>query len=470
MVEPRPTTVKPLARYDRRVIRSLCALALTSMSLAFAQQPGAAAAAPPAAAIASMLDLVSPAERRAAADALAARSDVTLAQWLAAIQAVPRRSDGIETLDERTMRLRVTGWVNGTRRDLEILVRLPAEHATKPGPWPLLLVGHETAADGASALRDWAPLADRFGCLLAAPTEPYEPYRQEGWAYLPDARQAVLEALRAVQRRFDVDEDRIVLAGIGRGALMTWDIALRNPDRFAALVPANGSPRLGNVPFENNLRYLEALAPVTIRALQWPSIDPGMAANTRRAFAVLAKLGARDAGLDPVEGLAVALAPDAAAWDRVFAARRAAGATLVRLPDLDEAPRPRDFGRCHWLEVVEVDPKATIPWPMRVDARRWNQVDADGKRAAQDDWLRDHAARLQVARRAPGVFTATDRGIVKFRLLLTPELVDQQGQVTVQWAGKTYAKPARPSAAVLLRDFAERVDRRYLPTIAIAVP
>lgn len=424
----------------------------------------------PSAALAAMLDLPSPAERRRAADALAARSDVTIEQWLAATKSVPLRADQPEVVDDRTRRHRTSLWVMNSQRSGEIFVRLPADFAAKKGPWPLLLVGHETAADGAGALPDWAPLADRFGCILAAPTEPYEAYRNEGWAYEPDARESVLEALRAVRRWYDIDEDRIVLCGVGRGGLMTWDMALRNPDLFSALIPANGSPRLGNAIRENNLRYLEGVAPVVVRALQWGAVDKGMVANTTRAMQLLKSFAARDARVVRTGSLAMGLAAADADWPAVFAARRTVGATLVRSPDLDWSPRPANFGRNHWLEVAEVDPKLFPKSPMPVPASKWNSLDEQGKRDWLDDYQRANTPRLQVTRRAPGQFVATDRGVVKFGLLLTPDMVDAKGDVTVQWVGKTFRKPTKPSAVVLLRDFAERMDRTFVPTIEVAIP
>jgi len=73
-------------------------------------------ATPPAQALAALLDLPSAAARRAAADQLAARTDVSLAQWLTAASAVPLRPDTPERIDERTWRHRVALWVTEAER------------------------------------------------------------------------------------------------------------------------------------------------------------------------------------------------------------------------------------------------------------------------------------------------------------------------------------------------------------------
>lgn len=50
----------------------------------------------------------------------------------------------------------------------------------------------------------------------------------------------VLAQLDAATREFNGDPDRTVLTGLSMGGFGTWDIALRDPDRFAALVPICG--------------------------------------------------------------------------------------------------------------------------------------------------------------------------------------------------------------------------------------
>src|SRR5690606_21323939 len=152
-------------------------------------------------------------------------------QWLAAAQSLPLRDSAGERFDDYTVRYQADLFVLGGYRQAEILVRTPPG-AKRDGPQPVLFCWHEAGGDGASALRTWATLADRYGLLLVAPTESYEAYRKEGWSYHPDGYEGVQEALRFVRRHYDVDEDRILLAGMRGGGHMAWDVGLRFADQF----------------------------------------------------------------------------------------------------------------------------------------------------------------------------------------------------------------------------------------------
>jgi predicted peptidase len=50
----------------------------------------------------------------------------------------------------------------------------------------------------------------------------------------------VIAALDFAQTQFSIDPDRVVLAGLSYGALGTWQIGAKHPERFAALVPVSG--------------------------------------------------------------------------------------------------------------------------------------------------------------------------------------------------------------------------------------
>jgi pimeloyl-ACP methyl ester carboxylesterase len=59
----------------------------------------------------------------------------------------------------------------------------------------------------------------------------------------------VYEAIAAVQRRFKIDPNRIILRGFSLGGAGAWHIALHNPDRFAAAeIGAGTYPRRAEMP------------------------------------------------------------------------------------------------------------------------------------------------------------------------------------------------------------------------------
>src|SRR5262249_36968084 len=157
---------------------------------------------------------------------------------------------------------------------------------------------------------------------------------------------------RFVRRNFDVDEDRIVLAGVRGGGHMTWDVGLRCCDRFAALIPANGAPRLGNAPRENNLTFVESIAHVPIRIMRWGEVEAMQTANTQRAMELLRKCGNQEVRTVTASSESDGLAGTAADWLAFLQSRRRVPSRLVRYADLAWTPPIADWGRCHWLEIL----------------------------------------------------------------------------------------------------------------------
>jgi predicted esterase len=67
-------------------------------------------------------------------------------------------------------------------------------------------------------------------------------------APLPDEPATVLmEILRTVIDRYPIDQDRIYLSGVSAGGSACWEIGLRYPNRFAAIVPLASAGANGNV-------------------------------------------------------------------------------------------------------------------------------------------------------------------------------------------------------------------------------
>ncbi len=421
-----------------------------------------------AAAVTRMVDAPTAAERGELARQLAARSDVSLAQWLAAVRALPLRTDEPVAVLGRNRRYVVAMSIFGGMRNAEIHVRLPTDAATRRGPWPLLFVWHAAGSDGAAALAAWSGFADRFGFLLAAPTETYDGYQREGWSYHPDGYEGLFAALRFVRRNFDVDEDRIVLAGVRGGGHATWDVGLRFPDRFAALIPANGAPRLGNALRECNLAFVESAWQLPIRIVRWGAVESLQDANLRRAVELLRGFGSTDVSQLEAANEAEALSGSASGWAEFVAQRRRVPDRVVRYADQAWMPPLADWGRLHWLEIVRTDAVA-IDWPPKVTAPR-GKLDAQAVRNAIDAHVRDHLPRLQVHRQRPGRFEVQDRAIAAFRLLVTDAMLGPDGSLVATWRGHTLTKTAAPSARVLLAEFAERFDRTFLPTAEVRFP
>lgn len=103
--------------------------------------------------------------------------------------------------------------------------------------WPLIVALHAAGGTGENYIFTWAQHAQASGYLVVAPTAD----RTTVW-HDADGRSIVLETVRDVCESFNVDPNRIFLDGTSMGAHGAWDIGLRAPDTWAALVSRSGAP------------------------------------------------------------------------------------------------------------------------------------------------------------------------------------------------------------------------------------
>jgi len=258
--------------------------------------------------LANAVDQPTPALRTAAAVRLAQRTDVTLDAWLEAM----RKFGEFAKPEPGTSTQKATLMVGDAKEDATIAVFVPKSLAAGK-PAPLLMAFHGSGGEGHDEDSLWTDTADALGMIVVAPTDPTADL---GYHYGDAERRRALAALRWARRRFDVDETRIYATGVSRGAHLTWDLALRNPDQFAALVPMIGGPRLSIAEGQNNLRYVENLAHVPIRDLQGAQDNALLIENLRIAFARLAAAGAKDAKLLLQPDLGHDFDPKAVDWPK----------------------------------------------------------------------------------------------------------------------------------------------------------
>jgi pimeloyl-ACP methyl ester carboxylesterase len=121
------------------------------------------------------------------------------------------------------------------------LLYLPHEYEPESERrWPLVLFLHGSNAVGAhldelrqGGLAGLAEGGRPFPFVLAVPTCP-----AEDWFWPPTALDALVEEICAGYR---VDRDRVYVTGLSMGGRGAWDVAIENPDRFAAIAPICGS-------------------------------------------------------------------------------------------------------------------------------------------------------------------------------------------------------------------------------------
>jgi len=414
--------------------------------------------------MADLVDRPDPEARRKRADELARDDEIDLDGLRTAMLSFRPRGGGRTgtfTADARLVLPRETG--NGYEPvGARIAFHVPSGYTPRK-PAPLLLALHGAGGRGRNQVDLWRDVAERAGMIVAAPDEPGE---NRGYGFTARERAAAMAALRWVRRRYNVDENRIHLAGVSRGGHMTWDLATRRPDRWASLAPMIGGPRFDPRHGQNNLRYIPNIAHLPLRCLQGARDQPGLIFNLKLAFERLEKAGAPDAELKLFPGLGHSFRFGAVDWPAFLAAaeRDPARRRVVRLATSTGA------ARAAWIEITRLDRRVRESFTPRIVASRWNALDAKGKKRYVAEAADGRTARLEVVMKAPGRFEAGSERVRGFRLLLAPGMFEDDEPVTVEWNGRTRRKTVRTSKRVLLREFAERFDRTFLPVATVELP
>jgi predicted peptidase len=115
--------------------------------------------------------------------------------------------------------------------------------------WPCIVFMNGSGECGTDGLKQtWQGLGPE---LIAHPERwpfvavlPQKPDADEEWEEREDL---VFAALKAVQRSFAIDPERIALTGISQGGHGAWMIGARHPDRWSCLVPVCGYGRARTV-------------------------------------------------------------------------------------------------------------------------------------------------------------------------------------------------------------------------------
>jgi poly(3-hydroxybutyrate) depolymerase len=405
--------------------------------------------------LARLVDLPTATARQRAAEELAQKNLATVEQWTAACQAF-----GVfEPKEPGPTRQKVLLQVLDQVEAVEVFLYIPQGYDPKQ-PAPLLLWGHGAGGSGAREYLHWQDVADRIGMLVLAPTEFG---KEPGWGFTPRERAGQLAALRWARRQVNVDENAVFVGGWSRGSHMAWDLMLRHPDGFAGALPCVGAPRMQLGP-QNNLRFLENVVQLPIRSLQGSQDEAAVLTNLHLAFARLQKFGAKDAVLREFADRGHDADLSAIDWAEFFTRRRVPRPQrVVRLAtDLTEA-------RAAWAEITACEKDVAIEFPVPVSST-YEKLDELGKRGQILDRLLDRTARLAVRDQGQGRFVAEGKGVKSFVLWLEPAMLGKDGAVEVKWQNRAVRKKVAPSVSVLLREFAERFDRTFLPVAQVLVP
>lgn len=134
------------------------------------------------------------------------------------------------------------------------LLQLPPNYHHQRA-YPVLLVLDSSRFAAEEMLKRCSEEAAKHGFILAAPQWSTKKGLGTGkWQYSARERGVVLDTLRDLRRRFQVDSDRVFLFGWEDGANGAFDVALAHPDQFAGVVPMCG----GLTPFARRFYWTNA--------------------------------------------------------------------------------------------------------------------------------------------------------------------------------------------------------------------
>jgi predicted esterase len=139
------------------------------------------------------------------------------------------------------------------RRPTTYHVRVPPEYRPSR-PYPLLIVLHDAGEKAPAMLNRWTEAAAEQGFIVAAPE--WEQIPNGTYNFTEEEHAVVLNMLRDLRRRFQVDSDRVFLTGLGQGGSMAYDVGLAHPDLFAGVLPMSAGPRYFSAHYWRNAQYL----------------------------------------------------------------------------------------------------------------------------------------------------------------------------------------------------------------------
>lgn len=121
-------------------------------------------------------------------------------------------------------------------------------------PFPVLVVLHDGSQTATQMLKAWSVLAAKNGYILVAPE--WTRNGNKTYGYSEDEQYFMMDLLKDLRKRFQVDSDRVFLFGAGEGGLMAFDVGLAHPDQFAGVLPMSALPQYHSYVCRTNAQYL----------------------------------------------------------------------------------------------------------------------------------------------------------------------------------------------------------------------
>lgn len=184
-------------------------------------------------------------------------------------------------------------WLHDEHDGLRYRVLLPLDYRPHDTKYPLVVFLHgsgEAGTDNDSQLKNGAEVLARpsvraaHPCIVVAPQAPPGTTFGGCWYGGPSSTQsAVMSLTKMLSQRSSVDAQRLYGVGFSMGGIGLYDMAVRFPGVFAAIVPIAGDVDVGTA---------EALARVPLWAFHGERDEAVSNANDRALSALLIRRGA----------------------------------------------------------------------------------------------------------------------------------------------------------------------------------
>ncbi|MFN4257933.1 MAG: hypothetical protein ACK4RK_01445 [Gemmataceae bacterium] len=305
--------------------------------------------------------------------------------------------------------------------------------------YPVLCVLHDKGETPRTMLSRWSAEAARRGYILVAP-EWSTSGLQADYKYSSAEQLTVLDTLRDVLRRFNIDTNRIFLFGLGEGGTMAFDVGLSHPDLFAGVVPMSPTPRYHIHSYWPNAQYLP-LYVVNGSAAGDPATKYTQPLFEKylvmRGFPAL-YVEYKGRGLEWFSGEVANI------FDWMEHKKRADGVPFMGR-EAFQTMREYD-NRFYWLSTNSID------------SRHFNDI---------SKWNRNPVpASMQGQVREGNQIIVYTRGLRQVTVWINPRMVDFSKPVTIRinasMVWNNFGRPLKPSLETLMEDFYDRGDRNRL--------
>jgi pimeloyl-ACP methyl ester carboxylesterase len=349
-------------------------------------------------------------------------------------------------LTDEVMEMRAGPGRNATTYHL----KLPPEY-THNRAYPVVIVLHNAGEKARDMLARWETHAADHGYVVAAP-DWSQGFGGGEYGYTEREHDGVLDTLRDLRRRFQIDSDRVFLFGLGEGGKMAFDVGLAHPDLFAGVVPMCVGPSHFPRAYWRNAQYLPFYAINGTRAGDSQAALRQQFDNwVLRGYPAL-WVEYKGRGTEFISGELPNLFDWMRHQKRVFPLRQV-GTDGVNTQFGNEfcTLRPED-NRFYWLSTTGISPRNIIT------PGRWNQAVA-GTPAMLT--ARIDTETNEIAVKTQGLNQLT---IWLGRNPAGQYMIDFDKPVSVRVGFTNYVNKRllTPSLAVLLEDLYVRMDRKHL--------